>query len=142
MLEYTVYCDGAYSPAREASGSGVVIVKNGKIVEQYGKKFQQGTNNTAELCAAILAMRSFKAPIDKITIYSDSMYIIGTVNKGWQRRKNKRLWAEFDKSYELLSKICPDISFVWVKGHEKEGDIHNYYNGIADKLAVQASQSI
>lgn len=137
MIEYQVYCDGAYSPARQASGSGVVIVKNDHIVMQFGKKFNGGTNNTAELCAIILSMRSFKAPVDKITIYSDSMYIIGTITKNWQRRKNKKLWNEFDKSYENLSKLCNDISFVWVKGH---GD--NKFNNIADKLAVQASQSI
>ena len=141
MSEYSIYCDGAYSFSRKTSGSGVVIIKDGKIITKFYKKFEKGTNNTAELCAVILAMRSFKAPIDKVIIYSDSMYIIGTINEGWNRKKNKKLWEEFDNSYEYLKKLCPDITFIWVKGHNT-GDIHSYYNNIADELAVFATQSI
>lgn len=137
MKLYEVYCDGAYSPARDVSGSGIVIVKDNKVVMKFGKKFQGGTNNTAELCAVILSMRSFKAPVDKITIYSDSMYIIGTITKNWKRNKNLKLWQQFDVCYDSLTKLCPDISFVWVKGHND-----NPYNNLADRLAVEATQSI
>ncbi len=142
MIEYNVYCDGAYSSLRKTSGSGVVITKCGKPIMKFYKKFQGGTNNTAELCAVILAMRSFKAPIDKVTFYSDSMYVIGTITKNWRRNKNKKLWEIFDKNYKYLSKLCPDIKFIWVKGHENSNNINNKFNNIADKLAVLATQSI
>lgn len=134
MAEITVYCDGAYSPARKTSGSGVVILKDGKIILKFGKKFQGGTNNTAELCAAILAMSSIKSPIDKFELFTDSMYIIGTVNQGWNTKSNKKLWKKFNECYNNLKLLCPNITFTWVKGHAS-----NEYNKLADSLAVAAS---
>lgn len=136
-MKYVAYCDGAYSSARHASGSGVVILKDGVEVLRFGRKFNGGTNNTAELCAVILAMCSIKAPIDEIEIISDSMYIIGTVNNGWKRNKNKRLWSEFDRCFDRLSKLCPKIHFTWVKGHSC-----NVFNNMADEIAVRHSQMI
>ena len=136
-MKYVAYCDGAYSSARHASGSGVVLLRDGKEVLRFNKHFPSGTNNTAELCAVILAMYSIKAPIDGMDIISDSMYIIGTITQGWKRNKNKALWNEFVRCYNRLSKLCPKIQFIWVKGHN--GD---KYNSIADKLAVEASQMI
>jgi ribonuclease HI len=134
MVEITAYCDGAYSPARKTSGSGVVILKDGKVILKFGKKFQGGTNNTAELCAAILAMSSIKSPIDKFELFTDSMYIIGTVNQGWNTKSNKKLWKKFNECYNNLKLLCPDITFTWVKGHA-----NNEYNKLADSLAVAAS---
>lgn len=136
-MKYTIYCDGAYSSARNTSGSGVLILRDGIEILRFGKKFKGGTNNTAELCAAILAMRSIKLPVDEIEIISDSMYIVGTVNQGWKRNKNKNLWLEFDRCYNSLSLLCPKIQFSWVKGHNNDK-----FNSIVDKLAVEASQSI
>lgn len=134
MIEITAYCDGAYSPARKTSGSGVVILQNNNIILQFGKKFQGGTNNTAELCAAILAMSSIKSPIDKFELFTDSMYIIGTVNEGWKIKSNKKLWKKFNECYNGLKLLCPNITFTWVKGHAT-----NEYNKLADSLAVSAS---
>ena len=134
MIEITAYCDGAYSPARKTSGSGVVILKDDKIILKFGKKFQGGTNNTAELCAAILAMSSIKSPIDKFELFTDSMYIIGTVNQGWNIKSNKKLWKRFNECYNRLKIFCPNIIFTWVKGHA-----NNEYNKLADSLAVAAS---
>lgn len=134
MSKITAYCDGAYSPARKTSGSGVVILKDGEIVLKYGKRFEGGTNNTAELCAVILAMSSVVKPIDEFELYTDSMYIIGTINDNWAVKSNKKLWNRFKEHYVKLYKLCPKISFHWVKGHDS-----NIYNNLADKLAVQAS---
>lgn len=137
MNKIIAYCDGAYSPARKTSGSGVVLLKDDKIILKFGKKFIGGTNNTAELCAVILAMKSITKPIDEFEVYSDSMYIIGTINDNWAIRKNKKLWNRFKECYINLRKLCPKVSFHWVKGHDK-----NQYNNLADSLAVNASIAI
>lgn len=134
---YTIFTDGAYSSSRDQGGVGIVILKDGKEVLHYSNMYRKTTNNQMELGAIIIALRMIKGEIDSLTIYSDSQYCIGCAVQGWKRKKNKEMWKEFDKQYERVKKLCPDIQFIHVKGHD--GD---KYNEIVDKLAVTASQRI
>ena len=72
-------------------------------------------------------------------IYSDSKYIIDSVEKKWvfnwvktgfKNKKNKDLWLRFLTVYKLHQ-----IKFTWVKGHNGHPE-----NERCDELAVQASQ--
>ena len=99
--------------------------------------YQHVTNNKMELGAVIIALRMIKGEIDSLTIYTDSMYVLGCATLGWKRKKNALLWEEFDKQYKRVQELCPKIEFVHVKGHAG-----NKYNEIVDDLAVKASQEI
>lgn len=134
---YTVFTDGAYSLTRDQGGVGIVVLKDGKEVLRYSNMYKRTTNNQMELGAIIIALRLIKGKIDSLVIYTDSQYCIGCAVQGWSRKKNKALWAEFDKQYNRVKKLCPDIQFIHVKGHS--GD---KYNEIVDNLAVTASQRI
>lgn len=134
---YTIFTDGAYSSSRDQGGVGIVILKDEKEVLHYSNMYRKTTSNQMELGAIIIALRMIKGKIDSLTIYSDSQYCIGCAVQGWKRKKNKEMWKEFDKQYERVKKLCPDIRFVHVKGHDG-----NKYNEIVDKLAVTASQRI
>lgn len=133
--QYVVYCDGAYSNKSQRSGSGLIIFRNNKPIFEYSKSFKGGTNNTAEICAIILALKCFKNPVDSIVIISDSQYCIGIINNNWERRSNIQLWNEFDKVYARAKELCKDIRFKWVKGHAD-----NLGNKRADYLAVKATK--
>lgn len=137
MTQYTLITDGAYSSARDQGGIGLVFLKNGEKILEYSKMYKSVTNNMMELGAVIIGLRLIKNPIDSLTIVTDSMYVIGCATKGWKRKKNVKLWQEFDAQYERVKTLCPDIRFEHVKGHD--GDKWNEY---CDKLAVKASQSI
>ena len=137
MSNIIAYTDGAYSSARDQGGIGLVILSNDKVIQQFSRMYKHTTNNQMELGAIIVVLRSVKGPIDSLTIYTDSMYCVGCATKGWKRKKNQKMWEEFDKQYERVSKLCPTIEIKHVKGHD--GD---KYNEICDKLAVKASQSI
>lgn len=137
MIKYTLITDGAYSSARDQGGIGLVFLKNGEKILEYSKMYKGVTNNMMELGAVIVGLRLIKNPIDSLTIITDSMYVIGCATKGWKRKKNVKLWQEFDTQYERVKTLCPDIRFEHVKGHD--GDKWNEY---CDKLAVKASQSI
>ena len=75
----------------------------------------------------------------KITIYSDSQYVVKAVTEGWLRKwiatgfkggkKNRDLWMRY---YDLASKH--NIKFVWVKGHAD-----NPLNNRCDELATAAA---
>ena len=132
MIE--AYTDGAFSSAREQGGVGCVFVKDGEVIYKYSKCIQRTTNNRCELYAVIKALQAISKPLDKLVIYSDSQYVVCSINKGWQRKKNRDMWSIFDRFYEQAQKFCGEIVFEWVKGHED-----NEFNNLADTLAVEAS---
>ena len=75
----------------------------------------------------------------KITIYSDSQYVVKAVEQGWLKnwiatgfkggKKNRDLWEHY---YRLA--MQHQIKFVWVKGHAD-----NPYNNRCDILATAAA---
>lgn len=133
MSNIKAYTDGAYSANRNLGGIGIVFVKDDKIIYEYSKCLENTTNNRCELYAVIKCLQAISKPIDSLTIISDSQYVIYSINKSWQRKKNKDLWLTFDKYYEQAKTFCCNIKFEWVKGHAS-----NEYNNRADILAVQA----
>lgn len=134
-MNYTLITDGAYSSSRDQGGIGIVFLKGDEKILEYSKMYKRTTNNMMELGAVITGLRFIKKPIDSLTIVSDSMYVIGCATKGWKRKKNVKLWQEFDKQYTRVSELCPNIVFEHVKGHN--GDKWNEY---CDKLATTASK--
>lgn len=132
-----IYTDGAYSFSKEQMGIGIVIINDDKIKKDYSRMIKGGTNNMAELIAIIVALRSVKEPVNKVTIISDSMYCIGTITKNWKRKKNIKMWQRFDKQYEQTLNLCPNIEFKHIKGHN--GDKWNEY---CDFLATTASNRL
>lgn len=137
MSHYTLITDGSYSSASDQGGIGLVFLRDGEKIAEFSKMYKEVTNNIMELGAVIIGLRLIKNPIDKLTIVTDSMYVIGCATKGWKRKKNVRLWQEFDSQYERVKNLCKDITFQHVKGHN--GDQWNEY---CDKLAVSASKRI
>lgn len=137
MINYICYSDGAYSSNRDQGGIGVVFLRNGVKVFEYSKGFKDTTNNQMEIVAALIALKAIKIPIDTLTIYTDSMYVIGCATKGWQRKKNVKLWNKFDNEFNRVKQLCSKVEFRHVKGHN--GD---YWNQYVDELAVTASKEL
>ena len=135
MINYECYTDGAYSSSRNQGGIGIVFIRNGKKITEYSKAFKNTTNNQMEIMAALAVLKCFRSYVDSITIYTDSMYVIGCASLGWKRNKNGILWAAFDDELKRVSTLCPKIKFQHVKGHAD-----NKWNNYVDKLAVEASQ--
>lgn len=137
MKDLVIYTDGAFSSKRNAGGIGIVILLNDKKLLEYSNQYKRTSNNQMELAAVIVALRLIKSSYDSITIYSDSMYVIGCAILGWKRKKNVLLWNEFDKQYKRVSELCPNVTFEHVKGHAD-----NNWNNYVDNLAVKASQLV
>lgn len=144
MTDIVIYTDGAYSPTRDQGGIGIVVLKDNKKVLEYSNMYKRTTNNQMELGAVIIALRLIKKSCKSILIYSDSQYVIGCATLGWQRKKNVKLWLEYDKQLQRVSELCSNIQFVHVKGHQSGGTLTDdaKWNNYVDKLAVKASQLI
>lgn len=137
MINYECYTDGAYSSARNQGGIGIVFLRNGKKIFEYSRGFKQTTNNKMEILAFLFVLKSIKSPIDSLTIYTDSMYVIGCATLGWKRKKNVVLWEAFDQELKRIKSLCSSIKFQHVKGHSS-----SHWNNYVDKLAVAASHEL
>jgi ribonuclease HI len=52
-----------------------------------------------ELTAAIEGLKALKRPC-KVTLFSDSRYLVDTMARNWRRNANQDLWEELDKLVE------------------------------------------
>lgn len=130
----SIFVDGAYSPKRDQGGWAFVVVKNGeKVTHKFDSVKLNATNNRMEIQAVIEALRYLDTHnIKEANIYSDSMYVIGTMTLNWKKSKNVDLWLEIDKLKQNKS-----INWQHIKGH-----FGHKYNEECDMLAVHASQII
>jgi ribonuclease HI len=137
MSELIIYTDGSARGNPGNGGYGAVLHYGGAIKE-ISQGFKHTTNNRMELMAVIEALRLLKRENLDITIYTDSAYVVnsvekkwvfGWVKKGFEGKKNPDLWRQFLVEYKKHK-----IKFVWVKGHAD-----NKWNNRCDVLATQAA---
>jgi ribonuclease HI len=140
IKEVEIYTDGACSGNPGPGGYGTIL-KYGPYEKELSGAYDNTTNNRMELMAVIKGLESLKKPC-KVTIYSDSKYIVDAMTRGWVNRWRSRGWMRNDKerakNVDLWEKILQlagkhDVRWVWVKGHAD-----NEYNNRCDRLAVEA----
>lgn len=143
MADIEIFTDGACS-GNPGSGGWGAILRCGEVEKEMSGRAKDTTNNRMELTAVIEALKALKREC-KITLYTDSRYVMDGVNQwlpNWKRNdwrttnkksavKNVDLWQELDLLLPLHK-----IKWVWVKGHN--GHIENER---VDKLARDASKS-
>jgi len=136
--ELVMYTDGASRGNPGPGGYGTILFWGGHRKE-LSQGYRRTTNNRMELMAVIAGLKALKKDGLKVTIYSDSQYVVKAWEQGWLRnwiatnfkggKRNKDLWLQF---FELAQKHA--IKFVWVRGHAD-----NPYNNRCDELATTAA---
>jgi ribonuclease HI len=133
----SIYTDGA-SRGNPGPGGYGVVMKYGEHRREISQGFRMTTNNRMELMSVIVALEALKNPGTPATIYSDSKYVVDSVEKGWvfgwekkdfAKKMNPDLWKRFLRIYRQHK-----VKFVWVKGHAS-----NVENNRCDELAVEAA---
>jgi ribonuclease HI len=79
MDKIQIWTDGAASPNPGPGGWGVVMKFRDRVKEISGGE-KMTTNNRMELLAVIMAMEAIKVNHHPIEIYSDSKYVIDSIN--------------------------------------------------------------
>ncbi len=132
-----IYTDGS-SRGNPGRGGYGAILHWGSVSKEISQGYRNTTNNRMELMAVLAALALLKRDHLEITIYTDSQYIVNSVEQGWvfgwekkgfKDKKNPDLWIQFLKFYRKHH-----IRFVWVKGHA-----NNKWNNRCDELATQAA---
>lgn len=140
-MQYRIWADGAFKPSLDQGGIGIVWTKDGEVIKTYSKGYKKTpankvTNQTMEMLAAMVALNAIKKPVESIEVVTDSMYVVGTMMKGWKRKANKELWAKFDSILKATQKLCKEkIVFTHTYGHADDK-----FNNMADELADAASK--
>ena len=143
MKDVQIYTDGACRGNPGNGGWGTVLVW-GKYERELSGGERNTTNNRMELMAAISGLEALREKC-KVTLYSDSKYLVDAFNKewvdswekaGWRRGrdelKNPDLWKRL---VELVR--AHEVEFVWVKGHNGHD-----YNERCDTLATTYADSL
>lgn len=138
-MSVIIYTDGAAKGNPGNGGYGVVMI-SGSHRKEISEGFVLTTNNRMELLSVIVSLENLKKEKTSATIYSDSKYVVDSVDKkwlfGWEKKnfakkKNPDLWIRFLKIYRKHN-----VKFVWIKGHSNIKE-----NEKCDQLAVAAAES-
>jgi ribonuclease HI len=133
----SIYTDGSSRGNPGPGGYGLVMI-SGSHRKEISEGFRLTTNNRMELMSVCVALEALKNPGSEVMIYSDSKYVVDSVEKkwvfGWEKKgfsgkKNPDLWARFLRAYRKHK-----VRFHWVKGHAS-----NKENNHCDELAVAAA---
>ena len=135
MKTIEIYCDGAAlnngcKNSIASYGIVMLLIESGNIIgaKQYSGLCEpvNSTNNYAEITAALVGLKKITDKTIPVKVYSDSQYLVQTINSNWSINANKELW---EKLFEEI-RTFGSVEFIKVKGHHG-----NKYNEIADNLA-------
>jgi ribonuclease HI len=140
MKEVTLYTDGACSGNPGPGGFGAVLLyKNNR--KEISRGYRATTNNRMEMLSVIIGLQTLKEPC-KVTLYSDSRYVVDAIEKGWALRWKQNDWMRNKKEpalnvdlWERLLALLArhQVTCRWVKGHAG-----NPENERCDALAREA----
>ncbi|MCK5738943.1 ribonuclease HI [bacterium] len=134
---FILYTDGGSIGNPGPGGYGAVL-KSTADTEEFSGGYRLTTNNRMEIIGCIVGLSHTPAGA-KVTVYSDSRYVVNTCTKGWARRWQANNWMRtrtesainadlWEQMLELLDQR--QVKFEWVKGHAG-----NPLNERCDKLA-------
>ncbi len=140
----TIYCDGACSGNQfkgNRGGWGAVLSYKDAVKEIHGGE-RNTSNQRMELTACIEALERLKGKSRKVTVFSDSAYLVNGMNQRWYDRWQHNGWLNYKKkpveNRDLWERLLAlnakhDVTFRKVAGHTGIR-----LNERADELARQA----
>lgn len=137
-----VYTDGSSRGNPGPGGYGVLMEWVGQpYIKEFSEGFKLTTNNRMELLAVIVALEKLKYKQTRVKVFTDSKYVVDSVEKGWvfnwvkkgfKDKKNPDLWKRYLKIHAQHQ-----VKFQWIKGHN-----NHKQNERCDFLAVNASKKV
>ena len=138
MKKVILYTDGACSGNPGPGGYGAILIYNSKEKEISGGE-KDTTNNKMEMMAVIKGLEMLKEPCE-VEVFSDSAYVVNSIEKKWIYSWKKNNWKKADKSpvknIDLWERLLKSMEVHKVKFNKVKGHANNEYNNRCDRLAV------
>lgn len=141
-----LYTDGACSGNPGAGGwASILSFKGREKIFSGGEK--ETTNNRMELMAVIVGLENIKSG-NKVSVFSDSAYVVNAFNQNWISNWKKRNWrtsagdgvANKELWQRLLSAMEEkEVEFVKVKGHS-DNEKNNRCDALAREEILKLSE--
>ncbi len=130
MKQVTIVCDGSsLGNGRGNPRAAAVAVLGFKgLWKAVGEYLGAATNQQAEIAAAALGLENLKEAC-KVTLMSDSRYVVETMGGTWKRKTNHDWWKRLDNAAKKHQ-----ITWKWVKGHDGH-DVQEVADSMARKMA-------
>src|SRR4030043_2464876 len=90
LKQVTIYTDGACLGNPGPGGYGVILLYQSHRRELSGG-YRKTTNNRMEIMAATVGLQALKEKC-KVTLYSDSQYLVNAMARGWAQRWRANGW--------------------------------------------------
>ena len=108
-----IYCDGSSLGNGQVSSRAAAVALLGYkgIWRAVGEYLGVATNQRAEIVAAAIGLESLREPC-QVDLFTDSRYVVETMNGRYRRKTNKDLWVRLD---EAASRH--EVNWQWTRGH-------------------------
>ncbi len=131
MKEVKIVCDGSsLGNGRGITRAAAVAVLGFKgYWKAVGEYLGNATNQQAEIAAAAIGLENLTEPC-KVTVISDSRYVVETMGGTWKRKTNHDWWKRLDSASKKHQ-----IKWEWTRGHAG-----HEIQEIADKMARKMAE--
>ena len=144
MKKVILYTDGACSGNPGPGGYGAILIYNGVEKEISGGE-KSTTNNKMEMMAVIKGLEMLKEPCE-VEVYSDSAYVVSSIEKGWIYSWKKNGWKKADKkevkNIDLWERLLKQLDIHKVTFNKVKGHSSDELNNRCDRLAVSEREKL
>ncbi|MEJ7618549.1 MAG: RNase H family protein [Pyrinomonadaceae bacterium] len=111
--EVVIYCDGSSlgNGREDPRAAAVAILSYRGNWRAVGNYLGRATNQQAEIVAAALGLETLRKPC-RVTVLTDSRYVIETMAGRFRRKSNQEWWERLD-----CARGRHEVQWQWTKGH-------------------------
>jgi ribonuclease HI len=113
LKEVSIYCDGSSLGNGQAAtrAAAVALLGYRDLWRAFGLFLGHATNQQAEIAAAALGLEQLTEPC-RVTLHTDSRYVVETMCGRFRRKSNHEWWARLDRAVGSHR-----VEWRWLKGH-------------------------
>ena len=113
MKQVAIFCDGSsLGNGQLASRAAAVALLGYKgLWRAVGEYLGVATNQQAEIAAAAVGLESLKQPC-RVSVFTDSRYVVETMNGRFRRKANLPWWQRLDRAASVHQ-----VTWEWQRGH-------------------------
>lgn len=139
--EIVIYTDGACSGNPGPGGWGAVLFYGDNKKELSGYE-PLTTNQRMEITAVLQALKALKVTGWKVTVYSDSAYVVNAFQQNWIKNWQKNGWKNSKKepvaNQELWRELVEQCEKNYLNLQKVKGHAGQEWNERCDELARKA----